>query len=100
MSSRKSRTYGGGRACLPAGCLPSLPSSTQGSPGDSMEQLLLTSPRGLVKPPLAEALLRGDREIGRHAATVAYTVGALAQGSAVVLLMLIQADPWAHDLPR
>lgn len=97
MSCRKSRTCGGGRACLPAGCLPSLPSSTQGSPGDYMEQLLLTSPRGLVKPPLAEALLR---RTGRLEDTLPQLHRALAQGSAVVLLMVIQADPWVHNLPR
>lgn len=77
----------------------SLPSATQGTPGDTMEQLLLSSPCRLVKPPLAEALLRGTGRLGKQAATVAGELWPMVLAS--VPSRLIRADPWPDDLlPR
>lgn len=47
------------------------PTASQGIPGDTKEQMLLSSLRGLVKPPLAEAWLRGSGSLEKQAATVA-----------------------------
>lgn len=46
-------------------CQPAFHRSSQGTPGDIMEHLLLSSLRALVKPPLAEASLSQAREIGK-----------------------------------